>query len=127
MLGHIYIDRVNACPHHGFETLTLANFFYDGLTLSMKQLLESMCNRGFLHTPNNEALELLSSIAKLTRGWEESLARETSRPGPHQECKRGLYQVDDNTIIRAMLTRLHRRLDDMTIKKEVNAANEVEN
>ena len=36
------MDAVNACPRYGFEKLTLANLFYDGLTFSMKQLLESM-------------------------------------------------------------------------------------
>ena len=51
------MDAINPCPHHGFEKLTLANLLYDGLTLSMKQLLESMCNGGFLHEPDNEALE----------------------------------------------------------------------
>ena len=62
------MDAVNTCPYHGFEKLTLANFFYDGLTLSMKQLLESMCNVGFLHKPDNKALEFVSSIMDLTRG-----------------------------------------------------------
>ena len=57
------MDAINAFSHHGFEKLTLANFLYDGLTLSTKQLLESMCNGGFLHKPDNEALEFLSSIA----------------------------------------------------------------
>ena len=56
------MDAINACRHHGFEKLTLDNFFYDGLTLSMKQLLESTCNGGFLHKLENEALEFLSSI-----------------------------------------------------------------
>ena len=56
------MDAANACPHHGFEKLTLTNLFYDELTLSMKQLLESMCNGVFLHKPDNEALEFLSSI-----------------------------------------------------------------
>ena len=51
-----FMDAVNACPHHGFEKITLANFSYDELTLSMKQLLESMCNRSFLHMLDNEAL-----------------------------------------------------------------------
>ena len=93
----------------------------------MKQFLESMCNGGFLHKPNNEVLEFLISIAELTRGWEKLLARETSNLMPNDESKRGIYQIDDNTDIRARLASLHRRLDDMSIKREVNAANEVAN
>ena len=93
----------------------------------MKQLVESMCNGGFLHKRENEALEFLSSIVELTRRWGESLAKETSRIGPQHEHKRRIYQVDDNTGIRASLARLHRRLDDMSTKREVNVANEIEN
>ena len=50
-----------------------------------------------------------------------------SKPMLHHENKRRIYQVDDNTDIKASLARLHRRLDDMFIKREVNAANDVEN
>ena len=49
------MNAVNACPNHGFEKLTLSNFFYDGLTLNMKQLVKSMCNGCFLHKRENEA------------------------------------------------------------------------
>ena len=62
------MDAINACRHHGFEKLTLDSFFYERLTLSIKQLIESMCNGGLLHKPENKALEFLSSIAELTRG-----------------------------------------------------------
>ena len=56
------MDSINACSHYGFEKLTLANFFYDGLTLSMKKFLESMCNGVFLHKPDKEALEVRRSL-----------------------------------------------------------------
>ena len=45
---------------------------------------------------------------------------------PNPKNKIGIYQVD-NIDIKASLTRLLRRLDDMSIKREVNAANKVEN
>ena len=75
------MDVVNAMPLSWLEKLTLANSFYDGLSLSIKQLLEFMCNGGFLHKPNNEALEFLSSIVELTRGWEESIAKRRPNLG----------------------------------------------
>ena len=37
-----------------------------------------MCIVGFLHKHENEVMEFLSSIVELTRGWEESLAREAN-------------------------------------------------
>ena len=61
----------------------------------------------------------------MTRGLEESLARETSRHRPQHEPKRGIYQVNENTDIRASLARPHKRLDDMSTKREVNEANDV--
>ena len=41
-----YMEAINACPHHGFDTWLLVSYFYDGMSSSMKQLLETMW-RGF--------------------------------------------------------------------------------
>ena len=38
-----YLETINACLHHGFDTWMLVNHFYDGMSPSMKQLLETMC------------------------------------------------------------------------------------
>ena len=38
-----YLETINACPHHGFDTWMLVNHFYDGMSPSMKQLLETLC------------------------------------------------------------------------------------
>ncbi|RVW20523.1 hypothetical protein CK203_115283 [Vitis vinifera] len=38
-----YMEAINACPHHGFDTWLLVIYFYDGMSSSMKQLLETMC------------------------------------------------------------------------------------
>ncbi|RVW34165.1 hypothetical protein CK203_092829 [Vitis vinifera] len=35
-----YMEAINACPHHGFDTWLLVSYFYDGMSSSMKQLLE---------------------------------------------------------------------------------------
>ena len=41
-----YLETINACPHHGFDTWMLVNHFYDGMSSSMKRLLETMCGGG---------------------------------------------------------------------------------
>ena len=38
-----YLEKISACPHHGFDTWLLVNHFYDGMAPSMKELLETMC------------------------------------------------------------------------------------
>ena len=42
-----YMEAINACPHHGFDTWLLVSYFYDGMSSSMKQLLETMCGGDF--------------------------------------------------------------------------------
>ncbi|MGV7927230.1 hypothetical protein PJO48_29700, partial [Mycobacterium kansasii] len=42
-------DLVNSCPQHGFETWHITIFFYDGLTSSMRQMVETMCNGEFIN------------------------------------------------------------------------------
>ncbi|RVW60287.1 hypothetical protein CK203_084071 [Vitis vinifera] len=44
----IYMEAINACPHHGFDTWLLVSYFYDGMSSSMKQLLETMCGGDFM-------------------------------------------------------------------------------
>ena len=34
-----FMETINACPHHGFDTWILVNHFYDGMSPPMKQLL----------------------------------------------------------------------------------------
>ena len=43
-----YMETISACPHHGFDTWMLVNHFYDGMSPTMKQLLETMCGGDFL-------------------------------------------------------------------------------
>ena len=31
-----YLETINACPHHGFDTWMLVNHFYDGMSPAMK-------------------------------------------------------------------------------------------
>ncbi|KAL6347751.1 hypothetical protein AAG906_026280 [Vitis piasezkii] len=38
-----YMEVINACPHHGFDTWMLVSYFYEGMSPTMKQLLETMC------------------------------------------------------------------------------------
>ena len=52
----IYIEAINACPHHGFDTWLLVSYFYDGMSSSMKQLLEMMCGGDFMSKNLEEAM-----------------------------------------------------------------------
>jgi hypothetical protein len=43
------------CPPHGFETWTLIQFFYNGLTQPERYMIESMNGGGFLNLIGEEA------------------------------------------------------------------------
>ena len=42
------MELLNACPHHDYLVWKLADYFYEGLTLHFKQLLESVCNGEYM-------------------------------------------------------------------------------
>ncbi|RVW60897.1 hypothetical protein CK203_033529 [Vitis vinifera] len=71
-----YMEAINACPHHGFDTWLLVSYFYDGMSSSMKQILETMCGGDFMSKNPDEAMDFLSYVAEVSRGWDEPNSRE---------------------------------------------------
>ena len=63
----VYLETINACPHHGFDTWMLVNHFYDGMSFAMKQLLETMCGGDFLSKHPEEAMDFLSYVAETSK------------------------------------------------------------
>ena len=61
------METISACPHHGFDTWMLVNHFYGGMSLAMKQLLETMCGGDFLSKHLDEAMDFLNVWLKLPR------------------------------------------------------------
>ena len=39
------MEALNSCPHHGFDTWLLVSYFYDEISPTMKQLLETVWGR----------------------------------------------------------------------------------
>ncbi|KAL6347271.1 hypothetical protein AAG906_013707 [Vitis piasezkii] len=74
-----YMEAINAFPHHGFDTWLLVSYFYDGMSSSMKQLLETMCGGDFMSKNPEEAMDFLSYVAEVSRGWDEPNAGEVGR------------------------------------------------
>ena len=65
------MEALNACPHHGFDTWLLVSYFYYGISLSMKQLLETMCGGDFFSKNPEEALDFLSYVVEASKFWDE--------------------------------------------------------
>ncbi|KAL6328600.1 hypothetical protein AAG906_002106 [Vitis piasezkii] len=73
------MEAINAYPRHGFDTWLLVSYFYDGMSSSMKQLLETMCGGDFMSKNPEEAMVFLSYVAEVSRGWDELNAREVGK------------------------------------------------
>ncbi|RVW30825.1 hypothetical protein CK203_106528 [Vitis vinifera] len=78
-----YMEAINACPHHDFDTWLLVSYFYDGMSSSMKQLLETMCGGDFMSKNLEEAMDFLNYVVEVSRGWDkqmlESYGKEIGR------------------------------------------------
>ena len=76
------MEALNTCPHHGFDTWLLVSYFYDEISLAMKQLLETTCGGDFLSKHPEEALDFLSYVAEASKCWDEPNLREMERMRP---------------------------------------------
>ena len=99
-----YLKTISACPHHGFDTWMLVNHFYDGMSPSMKQLLETMCGGDFLSKNPDEAMDLLNYMAETSKGWDELNPREVDRMKPTVNPRGGIYALTEEVELKSKLS-----------------------
>ena len=107
-----YLETISACPHHGFDTWMLVNHFYDGMSPSMKQLLETMCGGDFLRKNPDEAMDFLNYVAETSKGWDEPNLREVERLKQIVSPKGGIYSLTEDVELKAKLFTLTRRMEE---------------
>ena len=105
----MYMETISACPHHGFDTWMLVNHFYDGMSLAMKQLLETMCGGDFLSKNTDEAMDFLNYAAETSKAWDEPNPREVERMKHTTNQRGGLYSLSEDVEMKAKLSSLTRR------------------
>ena len=120
------METISACPHHGFDTWMLVNHFYDGMSLAMKQLLETMCGGDFLSKHPDEAMDFLNYVAETSKAWDEPNLREAERMRPPTHQRGGIYALSEDMEMKAKLTTLTRSLEDLEMRNqhEVQVVNE---
>ncbi|RVW62650.1 hypothetical protein CK203_060748 [Vitis vinifera] len=125
-----YMEAINACPHHGFDTWLLVSYFYDGMSSSMKQILETMCGGDFMSKNPDEAMDFLSYVAEVSRGWDEPNSREKGKflSQQTQNPKAGMYMLSEDVDMKAKVATIARRLEELELKKmhEVQAISETQ-
>ncbi|KAJ9705668.1 hypothetical protein PVL29_003640 [Vitis rotundifolia] len=123
-----YMEAINACPHHGFDTWLLVSYFYDGMSSSMKQILETMCGGDFMSKNSEEAMDLLSYVSEVSRGWDEPNSREMGKMKTPINSKGGMYMLSEDMDMKAKVATIARRLEELELKKmhEVQAISETQ-
>ena len=122
-----FMETINACPHHGFDTWMLVNHFYDVISPPMKQLLETMCGGEFLSKHPDEAMDFLNYVAKTSKAWDEPTPREAERLRPLNHQRGGMYALSEDTEVKVKLTTLTRRLEELEMRNqhEMQSVNEL--
>ena len=122
-----FMETISTCPHHGFDTWMLVNHFYGGMSPAMKQLLETMCGGDFLSKHPDEAMDFLNYVAETSKGWDEPNPREAERMRPSTHQRGGIYALSEDTEMKAKLTTLTRRLEELEMRNqhEMQAVNEL--
>ena len=111
------MEAINAFPHHGFDTWILVSYFYDGMSSSMKKLLETMCGWEFMSKNPEEAMDFLNYVAEVSRGWDEPNAREVGRMKSQPNAKGGMYVLNEDIDMKAKVVAMARRLEELEMKK----------
>ncbi|RVW32417.1 hypothetical protein CK203_109272 [Vitis vinifera] len=57
--------------------MAIGELRYDGMSSSMKQLLEPTCGGDFMSKNPEEAIDFLSYVAEVSRGWAETEQRRS--------------------------------------------------
>ena len=119
------METISACPHHGFDTWMLVNHFYGGMSLAMKQLLETMCGGDFLSKHPDEAMDFLNYVAETSKGWDEPNPREMERMRPSVNPRGGMYALSEEMEMKARISTLARKVEELEGKRlhEVQAVN----
>ncbi|RVW72118.1 hypothetical protein CK203_057966 [Vitis vinifera] len=116
------MEAINACPHHGFDTWLLVSYFYDGMSSSTKQLLETMCRGDFMSKNPEEAMDFLNYVAKVSRGWDEQnkgeVGKTKSQPNAFN-AKVGTYTFNEDIDMKAKVVAMTRRLEELELKRYV--------
>ena len=120
------MEAINACPHHGFDTWLLVSYFYDDMSSSMKQLLETMCGGDFMSKNPEEAMDFLSYVARVSRWWDEPNVGEVGRMKFQSNAEVMMYVLNKDIGMKAKVAAMARRLEELEMKKvqEVQAISE---
>ena len=117
-------DLILKCPHHGFETWRLVQYFYNGLTQSHRNMIESMNSGSFLSLRDNAAYEFLEKLSESSQQWDFT----SNRDKIGSSSKRGgVYEVKEDSDLKIKLESLTRKVEALALNRSMESANRVQN
>ena len=104
----------------------LVNHFYNGMSPTMKQLLETMCGGDFMSKHLEESMDFLNYVAEISKAWDEPNPREVERMRSTANLRGGMYLITEDMEMKAKLSTLTRRLEELEMRNhhEVRAVTE---
>ena len=108
---------LNICPHHGFETWRLVTYFYEGLTLQSRQVLEMMCNGEFKDKNPEDALDYLDQLAENAQHWDTVGTFELTNKPQLSPSSGGIYNLREFHDLQAKFASLVRKVEILENKK----------
>ncbi|RVW12155.1 hypothetical protein CK203_098543 [Vitis vinifera] len=89
-----------------------------------------MCGGDFMSKNPEEAMDFLSYVSEVSRGWDEPNSREKGKfpSQPTQNPKGGMYVLSEDMDMKAKVATIARRLEELELKKmhEVQAISETQ-
>ena len=88
-----------------------------------------MCGGDFMSKNPEEAMDFLSYVAEVSRGWDEpnngEVGKTKSQPNAFN-AKAGMYTLNEDIDMKAKVAAMTRRLEELELKKihEVQAVSE---
>ncbi|RVW48846.1 hypothetical protein CK203_117150 [Vitis vinifera] len=102
------------------NSLRPRTIFMMGCLPSMKQLLETMCGGDFMSKNPEEAMDFLSYVAEVSRGWDEPTKGEVGKMKSQLSAfnaKAGMYTLKEDDDMKAKFAAVTRRLEELELKK----------
>jgi hypothetical protein len=95
-------------------------FFYQGLSLPNRSMIESMNNGAFLSLTGDRAYKALDKMADNSQQWDFSICRDKL---VQITKKGGIYELSGEAEMNLKIDVLTKRLDTFNISRPINAAN----
>jgi hypothetical protein len=106
------------CPPHGYKKWRLVQIFYQGLTQSSRNMIESMNGGPFLSLTGEEAYRTLDQLSDNSQQWDFSSCRDKAA---RIQKKGGIYEVKEDVELKMKIDALTKKVEALVVSKSMTA------